>query len=609
MAEGQEALLAKIKEQGDIVRSLKAAKESQEKNKCQHRAQDLQGLNEYLSKYSYIGGYEPSKSDVQILREIKDCDLKPKYVYLKRWWYHMGSFSDSEISSLPDSSNSSTNLTDNYVAKSKDINLQIQQEVSKLLALKAQLGAENAVPQKFTLKTAKGTRDYNPQQMTIRNNVLDKIITVFKRHGAECIDTPVFELKDVLTGKYGEDSKLIYDLKDQGGEILSLRYDLTVPLARYLAMNKINTLKRYHIAKVYRRDNPAMTRGRYREFYQCDFDIAGQYDPMVPDSECLKVVTEILDVIDIGNYVLKVNHRRLLDGMFEACGVPDDKFRSTCSTVDKLDKATWEEVRTEMINEKGVTPEAADRIGEYVRLNGGIDLAEKLMKDEKLAKSKSAIEGLEGIMLLLKYCEILGIKDKILFDLSLARGLDYYTGVIYEAVLTQPIKIGKEEQTVGSIAGGGRYDNLVGMFDSKHKQVPCVGVSIGVERIFSVLEAKLAAGDISVRTSDVDVYVATAQKNFLEERLRVCAELWNAGIKTEHSYKKNPKMLNQLQHCEENRIPLAVVLGESELKRGLVKIRNIVTRQEDEVPRESLVDELQTRLASMNIKQINGPAK
>ncbi|XP_041972626.1 histidine--tRNA ligase, cytoplasmic isoform X3 [Aricia agestis] len=486
---------------------------------------------------------------------------------------------------------------------------QIQQEVSKLLALKAQLGAENAVPQKFTLKTAKGTRDYNPQQMTIRNNVLDKIITVFKRHGAECIDTPVFELKDVLTGKYGEDSKLIYDLKDQGGEILSLRYDLTVPLARYLAMNKINTLKRYHIAKVYRRDNPAMTRGRYREFYQCDFDIAGQYDPMVPDSECLKVVTEILDVIDIGNYVLKVNHRRLLDGMFEACGVPDDKFRSTCSTVDKLDKATWEEVRTEMINEKGVTPEAADRIGEYVRLNGGIDLAEKLMKDEKLAKSKSAIEGLEGIMLLLKYCEILGIKDKILFDLSLARGLDYYTGVIYEAVLTQPIKIGKEEQTVGSIAGGGRYDNLVGMFDSKHKQVPCVGVSIGVERIFSVLEAKLAAGDISVRTSDVDVYVATAQKNFLEERLRVCAELWNAGIKTEHSYKKNPKMLNQLQHCEENRIPLAVVLGESELKRGLVKIRNIVTRQEDEVPRESLVDELQTRLASMNIKQINGPAK
>lgn len=489
----------------------------------------------------------------------------------------------------------------------KEPNAKIQEEVSKLLALKAQLNTEDAIPQKFTLKTPKGTRDYNPQQMTIRNNVLQKIVAVFKRHGAECIDTPVFELKDVLTGKYGEDSKLIYDLKDQGGEILSLRYDLTVPLARYLAMYKINNLKRYHIAKVYRRDNPAMTRGRYREFYQCDFDIAGQYDLMVPDAECLKVVTEILDALDIGKYVLKVNHRRLLDGIFEACGVPADKFRSTCSTVDKLDKSPWEEVRTEMINEKGVSPDAADRIGEYVRLNGSIELADKLLKDEKLCKSKGAVEGLEGIKLLLDYCELLGIKDKILFDLSLARGLDYYTGVIYEAVLTQPIKIGNEDQTVGSIAGGGRYDNLVGMFDSKNKQVPCVGISVGVERIFSVLEAKLAAGDISVRTSDVDVYVASAQKNFLNERMKICAELWNAGIKTEQSYKKNPKMLNQLQHCEENGIPLAVILGESELKRGLVKIRNITTRAEEEIPREKLVEELKSKIQLLDVKEMNGP--
>ncbi|XP_021183854.2 histidine--tRNA ligase, cytoplasmic isoform X2 [Helicoverpa armigera] len=499
----------------------------------------------------------------------------------------------------------STNFTKCIATSSQ---CKIQEEVAKLLALKAQLAPEDAAPQKFTLKTPKGTRDYNPQQMSIRNGVLEKIISVFKRHGAECIDTPVFELKEVLTGKYGEDSKLIYDLKDQGGEILSLRYDLTVPLARYLAMNKINTLKRYHIAKVYRRDNPAMTRGRYREFYQCDFDIAGQYDPMVPDAECLKVVTEILDALQIGTYVLKVNHRRLLDGMFEACGVPADKFRTTCSTVDKLDKSPWEEVRTEMINEKGISPDAADRIGEYVRLNGSVELADKLLQDEKLSKTKAAVEGLQGIKLLLEYCELFGIKDKILFDLSLARGLDYYTGVIYEAVLTQPIKIGNEEQTVGSIAGGGRYDNLVGMFDSKNKQVPCVGVSIGVERIFSVLEAKLAAGDISVRTSDVDVYVASAQKNFLEERMKICAELWNAGIKTEQSYKKNPKMLTQLQHCEENGIPIAVVLGESELKRGVVKVRNITSRQEDEVPRDKLVEDLKTRIAALNVNEINGSA-
>ncbi|KAG6448711.1 hypothetical protein O3G_MSEX005706 [Manduca sexta] len=544
----------------------------------------------------------PSKCDIELIKDLKNLDFQ-KYIHIKRWWYHMGSFSNSEILLLPDSN--LPNIMKVTKESSKSIDNQIQEEVSKLLALKAQLNTEDAGPQKFTLKTPKGTRDYNPQQMSIRNDVLQKIITVFKRHGAECIDTPVFELKEVLTGKYGEDSKLIYDLKDQGGEILSLRYDLTVPLARYLAMNKITNLKRYHIAKVYRRDNPAMTRGRYREFYQCDFDIAGAYDPMVPDAECLKVVTEILDTLNIGQYVLKINHRRLLDGMFEACGVPADKFRATCSTVDKLDKSPWDEVRTEMINEKGVTPEAADKIGEYVRLNGGTELAEKLLKDEKLSKTKAAVEGLEGIKLLLEYCALFGIKDKILFDLSLARGLDYYTGVIYEAVLTQPIKIGNEEQTVGSIAGGGRYDNLVGMFDSKHKQVPCVGVSVGVERVFSVLEAKLAAGDIAVRTSDIDVYVASAQKNFLEERIKVCAELWNAGIKTEQSYKKNPKMLNQLQHCEENGIPLAVVLGQSELERGVVKIRNIVSRQEDEVPRDSLVQELKTRISALN-KEING---
>ncbi|XP_037870922.1 histidine--tRNA ligase, cytoplasmic isoform X1 [Bombyx mori] len=601
MADSQEDLLLKIQEQGDLVRKLKAAKDSNERGKGFKEVYNFEEIDKHLSHYSYICGYVPSKPDVDVAKALKSLDFS-NYKYIKRWWNHMRSFSDTEVSLFPDFRQ--PNFL-KYNSK-KILESQVKEEVSKLLALKAQLVTEDAGPQKFTLKTPKGTRDYNPQQMTIRNNVLDKIITVFRRHGAECIDTPVFELKDVLTGKYGEDSKLIYDLKDQGGEILSLRYDLTVPLARYLAMNKITTLKRYHIAKVYRRDNPAMTRGRYREFYQCDFDIAGIYDPMVPDAECLKVVTEILEALDIGQYILKVNHRRLLDGMFEACGVPADKFRTTCSTVDKLDKSPWEEVRTEMINEKGVSPDAADRIGEYVRLNGSTELVEKLLKDEKLSKVKAALEGVEAIKTLLQYCELFGIKDKILFDLSLARGLDYYTGVIYEAVLTQPIKIGNEEQTVGSIAGGGRYDNLVGMFDSKNKQVPCVGVSIGVERIFSVLEAKLAAGDITVRTSDIDVYVASAQKNFLEERMKICAELWDAGIKTEQSYKKNPKMLNQLQHCEENKIPLAVVLGDSELKRGVVKIRNITTREEDEVPRNDLVQEIKKRIDNLNLNQLNG---
>ncbi|GJQ71251.1 hypothetical protein Trydic_g18530, partial [Trypoxylus dichotomus] len=223
----------------------------------------------------------------------------------------------------------------------KESKEKIAEEVAKLLELKAQLNNEENITNdthKFVLKTPKGTRDYTPHQMVIRQRVLEKVVSVFKRHGAESIDTPVFELKEVLMGKYGEDSKLIYDLEDQGGEILCLRYDLTVPFARYLAMNKITNIKRYHIAKVYRRDNPSISRGRYREFYQCDFDIAGAYDPMIPDAECVKIMQEILDSLDIGSYTIKLNHRLLLDGMFEACGVPNDKFRSICSAVDKLDK-------------------------------------------------------------------------------------------------------------------------------------------------------------------------------------------------------------------------------------------------------------------------------
>ncbi|KAB0799601.1 hypothetical protein PPYR_07481 [Photinus pyralis] len=478
----------------------------------------------------------------------------------------------------------------------KESKQKIDNEVAKLLELKSQLSCENGEVQKFTLKTAKGTRDFSPQQMAIRETVFEKIISVFKRHGAETIDTPIFELKEVLTGKYGEDSKLIYDLKDQGGEILSLRYDLTVPFARYLAMNKITNIKRYHIAKVYRRDNPSITRGRYREFYQCDFDIAGAYDPMIPDAECVRVVQEILESLDIGSFVIKLNHRALLDGMFEACGVPPEKFRSICSAVDKLDKSPWADVRKEMIEEKGLTDEVADKIGQYVQMSGKHELVEKLLADANLTKVRAAVEGLEAMKLVLNYCDLLGVKDKAVFDLSLARGLDYYTGIIYEAVLLGEPVAEDMAGSVGSIAGGGRYDNLVGMFDAKHKQVPCVGVSIGIERIFAVIEAKLLAGTSKVRTTAVEVYVASAQKNLLEERMKVCKELWNEGIKAEQSYKKNPKLLAQLQHCEEYGIPLAIILGESEIQKGVVKLRNVVTRNEVEVPRGKLVDEIKKHL-------------
>nr|KAF6346638.1 hypothetical protein mPipKuh1_006059 [Pipistrellus kuhlii] len=412
---------------------------------------------------------------------------------------------------------------------------QIEEEVSQLLKLKAQLGPDEG-KHKFVLKTPKET----------------------------------------LTGKYGEDSKLIYDLKDQGGELLSLRYDLTVPFARYLAMNKLTNIKRYHIAK--------------------DFDIAGQFDPMIPDAECLKIMCEILSSLQIGDFLVKVNDRRILDGMFAVCGVPDSKFRTICSSVDKLDKVPWEEVKNEMVGEKGLAPEVADRIGDYVQQHGGVSLVEQLLQDPKLSQNKQALEGLGDLKLLFEYLALFGIADKISFDLSLARGLDYYTGVIYEAVLLQTAaQAGEEPLGVGSVAAGGRYDGLVGMFDPKGRKVPCVGLSVGVERIFSIVEQRLEALEEKVRTTETQVLVASAQKKLLEERLKLVSELWDAGIKAELLYKKNPKLLNQLQYCEEAGIPLVAIIGEQELKDGVVKLRAVASREEVDVRREDLVKEIKRR--------------
>lgn len=260
-----------------------------------------------------------------------------------------------------------------------------------------------------------------------------------------------------------------------------------------------------------------------------------------------------------------------------------------------------------MIEDKGLDAATADKIGEYVQLSGRNELVDELLKNEHLCKSPSAIKGLEAMKLLLTYCKLMRLNAEIIFDLSLARGLDYYTGVIYEAVLkSEPLTLavagGDETGTVGSIAGGGRYDNLVGMFDPRGKQVPCVGVSIGVERIFSVLEAKYAAQGTISRTNDIEVYVASAHKGLLEKRLKIISELWSAGIRAEHSYKSSPKLLVQLQHCENNGIPLALVFGDLELERGVVKLREVISRKEHEISIDNLVDDIRKHLTLLNAK-------
>jgi len=415
----------------------------------------------------------------------------------------------------------------------------------------------------------------------------------------------VFELREILAGKYGEDSKLIYDLADQGGEICSLRYDLTVPFARWLAMNSsVQSIKRYHIAKVYRRDQPAMTKGRMREFYQCDFDIAGVYDPMLPDAEILRITCEIFR--ELGwkdNFTIKLNHRKILDGIFQVCGVPKDKIRTISSAVDKLDKSPWEEVRREMTEEKGLDGDIADKIGTYVVLKGSRELLEKLQADATLTANDSAKQGLADMELLFGYLTTFQVLDRISFDMSLARGLDYYTGVIYEVITEgsapktaegQKVQSRSKKESkdadedrsndpsvgVGSIAAGGRYDELVGMFSGK-QNLPCVGISFGVERIFSITKARMEAEGSSkaVRTNEVDVFVmAFGGKGFdglLPQRMEVAKRLWDEGIKAEFSWKVKPKLPQQFKAAEVNGVPFAIILGDEELAAGKCKIKEM----------------------------------
>lgn len=395
-----------------------------------------------------------------------------------------------------------------------------------------------------------------------------------------------------------------------------MRYDLTVPFARWLAMNNIQQIKRYQIAKVYRRDQPAIARGRMREFYQCDFDIAGTYDSMIPDAEILRVVVEIFKALD-QEIVIKLNHRKILDGMFAVAGVPAEKTRPISSAVDKLDKEPWETVKAEMVEQKGLAVEVADKIGQFVLNRGTIDEMITFIKsDESLAANDEIKAGLADMELLSSYSKELDIFDTVSFDLSLARGLDYYTGLIYE-VIQKPqtaknsdgtkSKKNQDASAVGSIAAGGRYDNLVGMYGKK--QIPCVGISFGVDRIYTIMKAR--QGDNQGRARQVDVYVmAFGGKEFdglLLQRMSVARQLWEGGIRAEFSAKVKPRLPQQFKAAED--VPIGVILGADELAEGKVRVKVLGTGKggkEDEkdqgqlVPRDQLVEEVKKLLQATN---------
>ena len=433
-------------------------------------------------------------------------------------------------------------------------------------------------------KIPKGMRDYGPAEMAIRSHVFECIRKVFKQHCAGELDTPVMELKETLQGKYGEEgNKLIYELADQGGEILALRYDLTVPLARYVAMNRITKLKRFHIGKVYRRDQPQVKKGRYREFYQCDFDVVGPGALMAQEGECLKIVSEILGELKIP-YVMKVNHRKLLDACLEIAGCPAAKFRTVSSTIDKLDKEPWDKIREELISDKGIPPATADCIGEFVKIHGPVaSTTTLLLADPRIQQHPSAPAVLQEMQALTSFLTCFSIENEVEFDLSLARGLDYYTGLVYEAVLTD------NEMGIGSIGGGGRYDDLIQKLNGAKTKTPAVGVSLGIERLFAIVEKRADLASTTVKNS---VLVAQAGKSgkyqLFAERWRVCCLLWAQQIPCQTSYKEKSDPDGEARRADEEKVQWVVWVGETELDQGVVRLKNMREHSEETVKVEEL---------------------
>lgn len=460
----------------------------------------------------------------------------------------------------------------------------LDSEIDSVDSLLDKLVTEDDLEDKFrpnqrNVGVPRGFRDFHPHEMRVRKEVFSKIEKVFKLYGAPCIETPILELKSVLFGQYGDQGKLVFDLNDQGGSMCSLRYDLTVPLSRYIAQNGLSHFKRYQIGPVFRRDAPNIAKGRYRSFYQCDFDVVGDYDTMVPDAEVLTIMSDILKQFPL-KFTLKFNHKELLDHILSICNVPPEKYMTTCSSIDKLDKEPWDNVANEL-REKGLSEDAILLISKNIQLSGNPRDILSLLRERYPGIPRI----LDDIELLFNYLEAFGSLSYLTFDLTLCRGLSYYTGIIFEAVLLD------NEVGVGSIGGGGRYDKLIGTFGKS--DIPAVGGSIGVERLFAIMEARESFDT----QSDIQVYVTYMGEKMMKEALAITSSLRSAGIITEFPYKRN-KMKDQIESVLKRGIPYMVLVGEDEFANGEVLVKDIQKSEQHKVTRENLTNYLSLQFSN-----------
>ncbi len=398
---------------------------------------------------------------------------------------------------------------------------------------------------KIEPRILKGFRDYGPSEQLARQNMFSKIQSVFERFGFLPLSTPVLEYKDILMGKYGEDEKLIYNFVDKGDREVAMRYDLTVPLARYVAQNQgqlILPFKRYQIAPVWRADNPQ--KGRLREFYQCDIDTVGTDSPLA-DAETIACVCQALESLGITDYKVRLNDRAVLK----------DLSAPAIRALDKIDKIGLEGIVEEMKSNQ-VPP-------------GEIETVKSLIAD-----GSNNIP--ENIAKLINLISSFGIKGSVEFDPSIARGLDYYTGTVFEIYVNA-------KPEYGSVCSGGRYDNLVDQYSDK--SLSAVGGSIGIDRLLGALYELNLVPEIK----PIQAMVFNLSESLNTKYAEVCGMLRASNINTELYYSP-AKIEKQFKYAESKNIPFAILLGEEEKSSGKVLVKNLQTREQQELSLDQLVE-------------------
>ncbi len=420
-------------------------------------------------------------------------------------------------------------------------------------------------------RTLKGFRDYLPETMIPREKIMEASRRVYRRYGFSPIDTPALEYLEILTGKGSDETdRQLYRFEDHGGRQVGLRFDLTVPLARFAAQH-INVLgtpfKRYHIASVWRGENTQA--GRYREFVQCDFDTIGT-ESVASDIETALVIHELLLEIGINEFCLRINNRQVLNGLLQKLGL-SDKSVAVLRSMDKLGKIGAEGVVAELQQQVGLTDCQSRDVLKLATLGGEcsqvLQNLETLLVGNELGQA-----GVERLRQLTAALHAVGVPaNRYCIDVSIARGLDYYTGTIFETLLDKL-------PGIGSICSGGRYDNLAGLFTKQH--LPGIGASLGLDRLLAAMES---LGMLEPTRTPAPVLVAFFDKDRLHDYLRIAAAIRERGIGVE-MFPEPKKLGTQLKYADQRGFRIAVIAGSRELDQGICQIKDLANQTSEEIP-------------------------